>query len=100
MSALLICVKLRPISFYRHGDAALLVVFGQTENCDGLTMQHAVTEARAYAFRQRVLQAKTKASRTDISENTRRAWLIIAREWTRMAEREEAKLSQETDQQH
>jgi hypothetical protein len=51
-----------------------------------------MSEVRAYVFRQKALQAETKAQRPNITEPTRRAWLIVAREWTRMAEREEAKL--------
>ena len=31
--------------------------------------------------------------RPNIPDETRRAWLIIEREWTKMAEREEAKLN-------
>ena len=53
------------------------------------------TELRAYVFRQKALQAVTKAQRPNITEPTRRAWLIVARDWTRMAEREEAKLANE-----
>ena len=56
-------------------------------------MTYAMNEVRAYVFRQKALQAETKAQRPNISESTRRAWLIVAREWTRMAEREEAKLN-------
>ena len=58
-------------------------------------MQHAVIEARAHAFRQRALQADAKASRVEIPDATRRAWLIVARDWYRMAEQEDAKLAQE-----
>ena len=50
-------------------------------------------EARAFAFRQRATQAYQKAMRPNISDETRRAWLIIEREWIKMAEREEAKLN-------
>ena len=46
-------------------------------------------ELRANVFRQKAADAETKAFRTEISEPTRRAWLIVAREWTKMAEREE-----------
>ena len=49
-------------------------------------------EARAFAFRQRATQAYQKAMRANIPDETRRAWLIIEREWIKMAEREEAKL--------
>ena len=52
--------------------------------------------ARAYVFRQRALQADAKANRSNITEATRRAWRIVARDWTRMAEREEAKLANES----
>ena len=50
-------------------------------------------EARAFAFRQRATQAYQKAMRPNIPDETRRAWLIIERDWTKMAEREEAKLN-------
>ena len=49
-------------------------------------------EARAFVFRQRATQAYQKAMRPNIPDETRRAWLIIERDWTKMAEREEAKL--------
>ena len=49
--------------------------------------------ARAFAFRQRPTQAYQKAMRPNIPDETRRAWLIIEREWIKMAEREEAKLN-------
>jgi hypothetical protein len=57
-------------------------------------MQQAEIEARAYAFRQRAVQAENKAFRAEISEPTRRAWLIVARGWYSMAEREEARLAE------
>jgi hypothetical protein len=60
----------------------------------GVTMQHALTEARAYAFGQKALQADAKAARTETPDTTRRAWLIVARDWYRMAEQEETKLAQ------
>ena len=47
-----------------------------------------MSEARAFAFRERALQAYKKAMRAGIPEEIRRSWLIIEREWTRMAERE------------
>ena len=50
-----------------------------------------MSEARAFAFRERALQAHKKAMRAGIPEETRRAWLIVKRDWTRMAEREELK---------
>jgi hypothetical protein len=50
-------------------------------------------EARAFAFRQRATQAYQKAMGPNIPDETRRAWLIIEREWIKMAEREEAKLN-------
>ena len=49
-------------------------------------------EARAFAFRQRAIQVYQKATRPNIPDETRRAWLIVERDWIRMAEREEAKL--------
>ena len=51
-------------------------------------------EARAFAFRQRATQAYQKAMRPNIADETRRAWLIIERDWTKMAEQEEAKLEE------
>ena len=50
--------------------------------------------ARAFAFRQRATQAYQKAMRPNIPDETRRAWLIIERDWTKMAEQEEAKLEE------
>ena len=50
-----------------------------------------MSEARAFAFRERALQAHKKAMRAGIPEETRRAWLIVERDWTRMAEQEELK---------
>ena len=47
-----------------------------------------MSEARAFAFRERALQAHKKAMRAGIPEEIRRSWLIIERDWTRMAERE------------
>lgn len=47
-------------------------------------------ELRAYVFRKKASDAETKAFSAELTEPTRRAWLIIAREWTRMAEKEEA----------
>jgi len=55
-----------------------------------------MSEVRAYVFRQKALQAVTKAQRPNIPDSTRRAWLIVARDWARMAEREEAKLANES----
>lgn len=48
-------------------------------------------EVKAYVFRQRASQAEAKANREGIPDATRRAWLIVAREWVKMAEREETK---------
>ena len=48
-----------------------------------------MSEARAFVFRERAFQAHKKAMRADIPEEIRRAWLIVERDWTRMAEREE-----------
>ena len=48
-----------------------------------------MSEARAFAFRERALQAHKMAMRPGIPETTQRAWQIIERDWTRMAEREE-----------
>ena len=54
-----------------------------------------MSEVRAYVFRQKELQAVAKAARLNLHESTRRAWLIVARDWAIMAEREEAKLTNE-----
>ena len=56
--------------------------------------EKAMHEARAFAFRQRATQAYQKAMRPNIPDETRRAWLIIERDWTKMAEQEEAKLEE------
>ena len=50
-----------------------------------------MSEVRAFAFRERASQAHQKAMRAGIPEATRRAWLIVKRDWTRMAEQEELK---------
>jgi len=50
-----------------------------------------MSKARAFAYRQKALQAYDKAMRADISEATRRAWLIVERDWMRMAKREKLK---------
>ena len=51
-----------------------------------------MSEVRAFAYRERAMQAHKKAMRARIPEETRRAWLIVERDWSRMAEREAAKL--------
>jgi hypothetical protein len=51
-----------------------------------------MSEVRAFAFRERAWQAHNKAMRAGIPEEIRRAWLIVERDWSRMAEREAAKL--------
>ena len=48
-----------------------------------------MSEARAFAYRERASQAHDKAKRANIPQETRRAWLIVERDWTRMADREE-----------
>ena len=50
-----------------------------------------MSEARAFAYREKASQAHAKAMRAGIPETTRRAWLIVERDWTRMAEQEELK---------
>jgi hypothetical protein len=45
---------------------------------------------RVALFRQRAAEAELKASSAK-AEESRRAWLIVARDWIRMAERDEAK---------
>ena len=52
-----------------------------------------MSEVRAYVFRRKALEAQQKAQRPNIDQPTRRAWLIVARDWTKMAEREEANLT-------
>lgn len=54
-----------------------------------------MSELRAYVFRKKATEAETKAFSADLTEPTRRAWLILAREWTKMAEKEEAELELE-----
>ena len=48
-----------------------------------------MSKARAFAYRQKALQAYDKAMRAGIPEATRRAWLIVERDWMTMAKREE-----------
>ena len=45
---------------------------------------------RVAQFRQYAAESELKASKSKTDE-TRRAWLIMAREWTKMADRERAK---------
>jgi hypothetical protein len=45
---------------------------------------------RVALFRQRAAEAELKASSAKAEESSR-AWLIVARDWTKMAEVEEAK---------
>ena len=59
-----------------------------------------MSEARAFAFRERASQAHKKAMRAGIPEEIRRAWLIVERDWTRMAEREAAKLDDAASRRH
>ena len=47
---------------------------------------------RAALFRKRALDAETKAFNAT-SDESRRAWEIVARDWTKMAEREEARVA-------
>jgi len=47
---------------------------------------------RAGLYRKRALEAETKAF-TARSDEMRRAWMVVARDWTKMAEREEAAIS-------
>jgi hypothetical protein len=47
------------------------------------------TERAAY-FRRRALEAESKALAA-ATEESRRAWLIVARDWAKMAEQEEAR---------
>ena len=46
---------------------------------------------RIELFRKRVLEAETKAFTAKIEES-RRAWLIVARDWTKMLDQEEARI--------
>ena len=47
-----------------------------------------MSEARAFAYRERGAQATTRQA-CEHPGGTRRAWLIVERDWTRMADREE-----------
>jgi hypothetical protein len=49
-----------------------------------------MSEDRAALFRKRALEAETKAFNA-ASEESRRAWQIVARDWTSMAEKEAAR---------
>jgi hypothetical protein len=49
-----------------------------------------MSAARVARFRQQAAESELKAAKSKIEE-TRRAWLIVAREWTKMADRETAK---------
>jgi hypothetical protein len=51
---------------------------------------------RAALFRKHALDAESKAFRAQ-SEPSRRAWMIVARDWTLMAEREELKYLETPD---
>lgn len=46
---------------------------------------------RTELFRKRVLEAESRAFTAKAAES-RRAWLIVAREWTKMLEREEKRI--------
>ena len=46
---------------------------------------------RIELFRKHALEAESKAF-TAKTEESRRAWLIVARDWTKMLEREEARI--------
>ena len=48
-----------------------------------------MSKERAFTYRERASQAHDKAMRVGISEATRRAWLIVERDRTKMAEWEE-----------
>lgn len=49
------------------------------------------TPDRAMHFREQAAQAERKALVPTMTPETRRAWLIVSREWTKMANREELK---------
>jgi len=55
-----------------------------------------MSEVRAYVFRKQAFDAENRACRPHLDEPTRRAWLIVARAWTKMAEKEEAELDAES----
>ncbi len=59
-----------------------------------------MSDVRAFVYRQKALEAEGKAFRAQIPEPTRRAWLIVAREWIKMAEREEAALDRDAARSH
>jgi hypothetical protein len=50
---------------------------------------------RALQFQKRAAECHLKASKAT-TEQMRRAWLIAARDWEKMAEREQAKTKAET----
>ena len=50
----------------------------------------AMIEDRAALFRKRALEAETKAFNAS-TEESRRAWQIVARDWTAMAEKEDVR---------
>ena len=49
-----------------------------------------MAQDRAAHFRKQALEAETKAFNAK-TEETRRAWLIVARDWTKMANKEETR---------
>jgi hypothetical protein len=53
-----------------------------------------MVETRAALFRKRALEAESKAFNAR-TEEVKRAWLIVARDWTKMAEREEVRTGAE-----
>ena len=73
-----------PLSVFANG-----VSFSRAVGVCVLCAEVGMSEARVFAFRERALQAHEKAMRAGIPETTQRAWLIIERDWIRMAEREE-----------
>jgi len=54
------------------------------------------TPDRSALFRRRAAESEQKAAEAK-AEETRRAWLIIARDWARMAQREEMKTLSELE---
>ena len=50
----------------------------------------AMNKDRAALYRRYALEAESKAFVARTSEPTQRAWLILARQWTKMAEKVEA----------
>jgi hypothetical protein len=49
---------------------------------------------RAIRFRDKAAECQRKAAQAKAEEDVRRAWLIAARDWAKMAELEEARITE------